>query len=131
MYRLNVDVDSRNSFILNNLAHDSEQYSIKASDAVAGQTTHIELSSHSDKRSETGGLHNVLKLATSNVDGSDGVVNGARGEVAHIVTNHDNKVNIVLVKFDNNHVGLQSKQVHTVPHTVTLCQYPSMKLCFA
>ena len=39
------------------------QYSIKASDAMAGQTTHIELSTLSNKRQETGGLHSVLKLA--------------------------------------------------------------------
>ena len=55
----------------------------------------------SDKRSETGGLHSVLKLAigarvmlTANVDG---LVNGARGEVVHIVTNTDHAVTRILV----------------------------------
>ena len=32
-------------------------------DAVAGQTIHISLSVLSDKPSETGGLHGILKLA--------------------------------------------------------------------
>ena len=50
VYRLNVDVDSRNTVMLNNLAPQCEQYSIKASDAMAGQTVHNELSTLSNKR---------------------------------------------------------------------------------
>ena len=81
--------------MLNTLAPECEQYSIKASDAMAGQTAHIELSKLSNKRQETGGLHSVLKLSigargvmlTTNVI-SDGLVNGARGEVVHIVINY-------------------------------------------
>ena len=43
VYRLNVDVDTRNSLMLNALATESEQYSIHACDAVAGQTNRIDL----------------------------------------------------------------------------------------
>ena len=118
VYRLNVDVDTRNILMLNTLATETEQYSIKASDAIAGQNMHIDLSTLSDKRSETGGLHSVLKLAvgsrvmlTTNIDVSDGLVNGARGEVVHIVTNNDQTVTNVLVKFDNSQVGL--KAIHS------------------
>ena len=81
VYRLNADVDRRNSFMLNSLAPEDQLYAIKASDAVAGQTRHIDLSRLSNKRSETGGLHDVLKLAigarvmlTTNVDVADGLV---------------------------------------------------------
>ena len=134
VYRLNVDVDSRNALMLDNLAPQSAQYTIKARDARAGQTTHISLSAISDKRSETGGLHGILKLAigarvmlTTNVDVSDGLVNGARGAVVHVVTNSDGEVTHVLVKFDNSTVGHKSIQTSqyrsTHPHAVPLAKY--------
>ena len=44
VYRLNVDVDSRNALMLDNLAPQSAQYTTKARDARAGQTTHISFS---------------------------------------------------------------------------------------
>ena len=36
-------------------------------------------------------------MLTANVDVSDGLVNGARGEVVHIVTNNSNYVTSILV----------------------------------
>ena len=53
-------------------------------------------------------------MLTANVDVSDGLLNGARGEVVHIVTNISNDVTSVLVKFDNGRVGLKS--IQTSPH---------------
>ena len=121
VYRLNADVDERNTDMLDSIAPQSAQFAIKAIDSVAGQTSHISLTSLSDKRSETGGLHGTLKLAvgarvmlTTNVDVSDGLVNGARGEVVHIVTNTSSDVTSILVKFDNSRVGLKS--IQTSPH---------------
>ena len=133
VYRLNTDVDSRNSFMLNSLAPEDQQYVIEASDAVAGQTRHIDFSRLSNKRSETGGLHGVLKLAigahvmlTTNVDVADGLVNGARGEVVHVVSN-DVKVVKVLVKFDHPDVGLKAVQSSpyrsTFPYAVPIGKY--------
>ena len=63
MYRLNDYANDRNRLMLNSLAPHCEQYTIKASDAIAGQTTHIDLQSVSENRNETGGLHGTLKLA--------------------------------------------------------------------
>ena len=60
-------------------------------------------------------------MLTTNVDVSDGLVNGARGEVVHIVTNNDNKVTTLLVKFDNSRVGLKS--IQSSPYTVPLAKY--------
>ena len=113
VYRLNKDVDSHNSLMLNALAPESEQQAIQACDAKAGQTRHIDLAKLPDKRAETGGLHNVLKVAirarvmlTTNVDVSDGLMNGARGCVVHIPSN----LTHILVKFDNAEVGVKAKQ---------------------
>ena len=120
VYRLNADVDRRNTDMLDSTAPQSAQFAIKAIDSVAGQTSHISLNSLSDKRSETGGLHGTLRLAigarvmlTTNVDVSDGLVNGARGEVVHIVTNCNSEVTSILVRFDNSRVGL--KTMHASP----------------
>ena len=66
-------------------------------------------------------------MLTTNVDVSDGLVNGARGEVVHVVTSNDNIVTTVLVKFDNNHVGLKAIQStpyrSTYTDTVPLAKY--------
>ena len=56
VYRLNADVDTRNALMLKNLPPECDHYSIKASDAMVGQTAHIELSTLSNKRQETGSL---------------------------------------------------------------------------
>ena len=48
-------------------------------------------------------------MLTTNVDVSDGLVNGARGEVVHVVTS-DNKVTHILVKFNHPDVGAKAKQ---------------------
>ena len=134
VYRLNADVDTRNSHMLNSLAPESAQFTIKAIDSVAGQTSHFSLLNVSDKRSETGGLHGTLKLAigarvmlTTNVDVSDGLVNGARGEVVRVVTNNSRQVTSLLVRFDNNRVGykaIQTSQYRSrFPHAVPLSKY--------
>ena len=66
-------------------------------------------------------------MLTTNVNVSDGLVNGARGGVVHVVTNIDNKVTTVLVKFDNSRVGLkaiQSSQYRaTYTNAVPLAKY--------
>ena len=43
VYRLYVDVDTRNDLMLNSIANEDNQYSIEAHDSVAGQTKHINL----------------------------------------------------------------------------------------
>ena len=124
VYRLTADVECQNTVMLNTLALQREQYSIKASDVIAGQTEHIELSALSNKRQETGCLHSILKLAigarlmlTTNVDVLDGLVNGARGEVVHIAIDSEHKVTTILVKFNNHLLGL--KAIQTSPYRTT------------
>ena len=128
VYKLNADVDEHNEHMLNQLPPTSTQYEIKAKDAMTGPTKHVDMSTLSTKRTETGGLHGMLKIAcgarvmlTTNVDVSDGLVNGARGEIVHIVTNSNNEVTSVLVKFDNEQVGVAAYQSSTrFPHAIPL-----------
>ncbi len=123
VYRLNADVDKCNSEMLNRLTSEKEQVVIESSDSISGQTRHFNLSNLSTKRSETGGLHGTLRLAigarvmfTANVDVSDGLVNGARGEVVHFIRKPNGGVITILVKFDNSSVGqvaIQSSKYRT------------------
>lgn len=99
--------------MLNSLAPESQQYSIKSCDSRAGQTSHIDLSA---KRSVTGGLHGLLKIAigarvmlATNVDVADGLVNGARGEVVNVAM-ADGKVKHILLQFDHPNVGAKARQ---------------------
>ena len=66
-------------------------------------------------------------MLTTNVDVSDCLVNGARGEVVHVVTNDDHAVTSVLVKFDEERVGRKAIQSSphrlTFPHAVPLAKY--------
>ena len=103
--------------MLSSIAPQSAQFAIKDIDSIAGQTNHISLKNLSDKQSKTGGLHGTLKLAvgarvmlTTNVDVSDRLVNGVRGEVVHITTNKSSEVTTILVKFDNGRVRLKPTQ---------------------
>ena len=115
VYRLKDSVDKRNDFMLNSLASEDDQFSIETQDSVTGQTRHFDLANLPNKKSETGNLHNVLKIAVSarvmltvNVNVTDGLVNGARGEVIHIVTVASRKVKTILVKFDDENVGQEA-----------------------
>ena len=67
-------------------------------------------------------------MLTANVDVSNGLVNGARGEVVHVITNNTSEVTSVLMKFDNyNRVGLKSVQTSShharFPHAVPLTKH--------
>ena len=45
-------------------------------------------------------------MLTANVDVSDGLVNGGRGEIVHVIIEGNKNVNKILVKFDNHNVGV-------------------------
>ena len=118
VYRVNEDVDHYNKCMLNKLASVTRKYEIKANDAFKGQTKHRDLSSLSTKRAETG----VLKIAcggrvmlTTNVD----------------VLNSNNDVTTVLVKFDDERIGVKAVNLVNIVHGILMLYLlPKLKLYF-
>ena len=49
-------------------------------------------------------------MLTTNIDVSDGLVNGARGTVVHVACDSDGKITHVLVQFDSPVVGQRTRQ---------------------
>ena len=117
VYKFNADVDKKNCEMLNILPEEVVTYTVKAYDTQGGQTSHIDLTKLSNNRNETGGLHTILKLVVGArvmlIDVSDGLVNGARGEVVHVETNNNVQVSLMLVKFDSIQVGQHAIQLST------------------
>ena len=69
------------------------------------------------KPHETGNLRKVLQLKvgakirlTTNIDVSDGLTNGAMGSVSHIIDKHKQKIQALLVQFDNETIGEDAKK---------------------
>ena len=61
-------------------------------------------------------------MLTANVDVSDGLVHGARGEVVHVVKGNDCAVTFVLVQFDNDRVGPKAIP-STSPYIPSCCAF--------
>ena len=70
-----------------------------------------------DKTSATGDLAKELKIKvgarvmiTTNIDVSDGLTNGVMGTIVNILKDEDEvNVKVILVKFDNSHVGQSAR----------------------
>ena len=88
-------------------------HTVHAIDSTRDQQTHLVDVKLPENHSETGGLREKLLLAvgakvmlTSNINVSDGLVNGACGFLAGIMCCPFGEVHTLLVKFDNENVGL-------------------------
>ena len=64
-------------------------------------------------------------MLTANVDVSESLANGIRGDVVHFVTNDKNEIDLILVKFDDPTVG--KKAIRSSPYHSTFNQAVSLK----
>ena len=86
-----------------------QKCTIKSSDITKDRDTRqVNFRLEGKKRSETGGLTSNLTLAenafirlTSNIDVTDGLVNGVRGIIQKLITNDEGSISVILVKFDD------------------------------
>ena len=76
----------------------------------------MNLSLEGKKRAETVGLtsnltvtENAFVRLTSNIDVTDGLVNGVRGIIQKLITNDEQSISVILVKFDDKTVGEKAK----------------------
>ena len=95
----------------------THKYVIKSSDITKDRNTRqVEISLEGKKRTDTGGLSSTLTVAenafvrlTSNIDVADGLANGVRGIITGIITNDQQSVTTILVRFDDKTVGEKAK----------------------
>ena len=122
VYAKNSSCDEWNKIMLDRI--NSERYIHLAVDSAKDTGTNLANVNISDNPRDTGNLRKVLivkvgarVMLTTNVDVSDGLTNGVMGTVTHVVpctTPH--KIRAVLVKFDNDRVGSNAKQVSMYKH---------------
>ena len=121
--------------MLNSLAPQCEQHTIRASDAVAWQTTHIDLQSLPENRNETGDLHGTLKLAISarimlvaNIDVSMALLTEQEEKLSILSLTITTLLPVCLI---TSRLALrQSKQVITELSFLMQCLWVNMKSYF-
>jgi hypothetical protein len=119
LFSRNRDVDEHNNKRLEALAPAERRVSIAAIDGKRDHSETIDVTRFTakSKRSDTGGLHSVLTIAvgarvmmTANVATSEGLCNGCIGTVEEIIQDQSQKVQVILVKFDDAQVGEKAIQ---------------------
>lgn len=113
-FATNKTVDAHNAKVLRSM--NAKIYAIPAVDSTRDvETGHIEnVSVEELPTSRTANLKTTLQIClgakvmiTSNIDVSDGLVNGSTGVVTGFIEDK-NTVSVILVKMDNAHAGQQA-----------------------
>ena len=115
VYGTNQQTDQYNSIMLQKLT--TCKHTIKSSDIRKDRNTRqVELNLEGKKRTDTGRLsgtltvtENAFVILTSNIDVADGLANGVRGIIRSIITNDQQSVTAILVRFDDKNVGEKAK----------------------
>ena len=118
VFAFNKDVNAHNMNMLNELAKHEDHIILAAVDDKYDSTGAIDISKlpPSKSQTETGGLETVLRLAvgakvmmTVNIDTTDGLVNSVMGKVKAFKKNSENRIDTILVEFNDKNVGVIAK----------------------
>ena len=101
VYGTNEQMDQYNSIMLQKL--NTSKYTIKSSDIPKDRDTRqVNFRLVGKKRAETGGLKSNLTVTenafvrlTSNIDVTDGLVNGVRGIIQKLIINDEGSVSVI------------------------------------
>ena len=119
VFATNAEVDKHNANKLSQLSNIITLTATdKEKDVETGQATVI----FSDKIADTGGMSKTLKIAigarvmlTSNINVSDGLVNGVFGTVLAFDGDSGSNISTIYVDFDNKEIGKQIRHARGVP----------------
>jgi len=134
IYATNAEADGHNKRCLVTLQQPI--YSIYVKDSSKDKSTgqlDTAKTTQGHKRSDTGGLHDCLEIAigaivklTTNIDVADGLVNGVRGTVSHIIVTADGAPRVILIKFFDKRCGHaavnKSPYKDSYPGAVPICK---------
>ena len=130
VYAHNEHAQTRNNKMIQDL--EGTMYTSTAKDFKKDVHANVADVTFSTNPNETGNLLGVLQvklgacvILTTNVDVTDGLTNGAMGTVTNVVCT-GNKIDVILVQFDNPSVGeraiMQSKFKHIDASAVSVYQ---------
>ena len=104
--------------MLDRIAYESIALDSKRDDCTQLATLHL-----TKENNTIGNLRSILRvkkgsrvMLTTNIDASDGLINGAMGIITYIILDEHNNIRVILIQFDNCAVCEDTRKNSTYKH---------------